>query len=65
MQNILKIINKDIYFGCGLCADLCPTKTLKICLKSGFYKIFLDNTKCIECNKCINYCMFSEDNFLT
>jgi len=40
MQNILKILNKDICFDCGLCADLCPTKALKVCLKNGFYKIF-------------------------
>jgi len=43
--------------GCGICSLMCPTKaiSLKEDVK-GFIRPFVDDSKCIDCNKCIKFC---------
>lgn len=43
--------------GCGGCANVCPTKAIKIKEdKEGFYQYFIDEKRCINCGKCIKIC---------
>lgn len=50
--------------GCGMCAVVCPSNALEICLdESGFYKPKIINEKCISCGICKQFCAKFEDKF--
>lgn len=43
--------------GCGLCSNICPTNAIAIEMNNeGFYHYVIENSKCIECKKCIKKC---------
>ena len=43
--------------GCGICQLSCPAQCIDIKLnENGFYHYFIDESKCIKCNKCKNVC---------
>ena len=43
--------------GCGACKFICPTSSLEMILdKKGFYKSCINNSSCINCNYCHNFC---------
>lgn len=43
--------------GCFLCADICPTKAIKMQLdEEGFFKYIIDESKCIKCGLCVKKC---------
>lgn len=50
--------NKIECCGCELCEAICPTSIIKIIHdEEGFaYPIIKYNDKCINCNKCVNFC---------
>ena len=50
--------------GCGMCAVVCPSNALEICLdESGFYKPKIINEKCISCGICKQFCAKFENKY--
>lgn len=51
---------------CGACIDVCPQKCISINTDSGFEKIIVDESKCIDCDLCNRICQLeSECELLT
>lgn len=42
--------------GCGVCKAICPVNAISEVLIDDFYYPVINETKCIDCNKCINFC---------
>lgn len=54
--------HKDDCCGCTLCSTVCPKQA--ITMKPdvmGFLYPDIDETKCIDCGKCVRFCNFKED----
>ncbi len=50
--------------GCGMCSACCPCNALTIKEnENGFYRPFIDETKCIRCSICTNVCYRFDDDF--
>ena len=59
MNNITFTTSKNLCLGCGLCADACPTKSIKILPINGEYRPVVDNSTCNNskgCHKCSMVC---------
>ncbi len=54
--------DKSSCCGCGVCAVLCPKNAITMQSDvEGFMYPFIDETKCVICNKCITVCSFKRD----
>lgn len=62
MKNIIDFIDAKDCCGCGACINSCTMQALYFSQDEyGFIRPKIDNTKCIECQKCIRVCpQFSE-----
>lgn len=48
---------------CQLCGAVCPTEAIKISLnKDGFYRPYIDDSKCINCGLCVQGCYKFDKN---
>lgn len=48
--------------GCGVCSIICPKHAIEIKRnEKGFFEAFIDQEKCIRCEKCKTVCPFSND----
>ena len=55
MKNNIKIVDKCC--GCFACGDACPKSAIKYKKdKDGFLYPYIDETKCINCGKCLKVC---------
>ena len=55
MKNNIKIVDKCC--GCFACGDVCPKSAIKYKKdKDGFLYPYIDETKCINCGKCLKVC---------
>ena len=65
MKNKILYNKKEECCGCGLCATVCPTKTIQMQEdQEGFlYPTIIDASKCIGCQKCINICILKSRAF--
>ena len=51
--------------GCGICASVCGKNAITIELDDdGFYKPFIDEDKCVECNLCKKSCYKYDENLI-
>lgn len=60
-----KIVLADISVcsGCGACADICPTQSIKMQSENNLHKYpIIDTDTCITCNKCVNICPSIAEN---
>lgn len=58
-KNISNIVHDDLCVGCGLCVDICPTKSIRIREENGLYKAFVSDQTCNVkkgCNRCLRVC---------
>ena len=56
-MNINSVSNEKCV-GCGICSSVCPTHAIVVTLdKDGFLSPILDKEKCIDCSKCVKYCL--------
>ena len=56
-------IYNDYCTGCGLCSTVCPRGCISLVIdKLGNRKPIIDESKCIHCDKCKNYC--PQNNFV-
>lgn len=57
----MNISNFHDCFGCGVCSTVCPRNIIEIVLNAdGFYEPRItDNSKCINCELCVNVCSYS------
>lgn len=54
-MDVLK--NKNQCIGCGLCAAVCGVKCITMApYEGGFLYPFVDDSKCVSCNKCRDVC---------
>ena len=57
------ITEHELCTGCGVCADICPQKAIKMTSsKRGFLYPAVDDNICIHCNRCIKQCPVKHDN---
>lgn len=61
MSNIKQIVNSGICVGCGCCAAICPTKSIVLEEKSGFYTPAIVEKDCIHCGKCEKVCAIIDE----
>ena len=61
MKNVVtEVVNNDLCVGCGICAAVCPTESLKIELNNkGTYEPSLIDDSCEEEGECLNVCPFN------
>ena len=53
----MQVCDCSICTGCGVCADACPKKCIKIEYdNNGFLQSYVDEDKCISCGKCQKVC---------
>lgn len=59
----MNISNFHDCFGCGVCSTACPRNIIEIVLNTdGFYEPRItDNSKCINCELCVNVCSYFND----
>jgi len=58
-KTILYTTQNGLCTGCGICEDVCPTKSIKIIQQKGLYVPILDKLSCIShkgCEKCLRVC---------
>lgn len=56
-KNVQTKLSREKCTGCALCANICPTKAVKMELDYKFSSTcVVNNDKCVECNKCIINC---------
>lgn len=49
--------------GCAMCSYFCPTKAITVGMdEKGFYKAFVDENKCMRCNRCLSVCPWQGTN---
>lgn len=49
---------------CGICASICGTEAIHIdCDREGFYRPFVDDSKCVECGLCKKSCYKFDKDF--
>ena len=61
-KNNISII-ANLCTGCGLCKNICPTHAIRMEIdKEGFEYPIIDETKCIKCNKCLDFCHIKDKN---
>ena len=55
-------ISKEMCYGCGLCAQVCPKKCIELSFDNeGFLYPTVDSSKCIECGRCIQECINNKE----
>ena len=61
MKNVVtEVVNNDLCVGCGICAAVCPTESLKIKLNNkGTYEPLLIDNSCENEGECLNVCPFN------
>lgn len=61
MSNVItSVVNNDLCVGCGICAAVCPTESLKIDInKKGTYEPFLLENSCDDEGECLKVCPFN------
>ena len=51
------LLNNDLCSGCTACYNICPTKAISLSSnREGFLYPEINETLCIDCNKCISVC---------
>lgn len=54
--------HKENCCGCRACEHICPAQAISmICDSEGFMYPSIDESKCMQCHKCINVCAFKKD----
>lgn len=56
-NNINIIKEQGKCYGCELCQSVCPVNAISFSFDNGFLNPMVDNTKCIECGKCLKECI--------
>lgn len=50
---------KEKCCGCSACEAICPADAISMVLdEDGFYYPWMDESKCINCGKCLKICVF-------
>ena len=58
-ENISYTISNDLCLGCGICSDVCPTKSIHSTIRNGEYIPYINNETCINlkgCHRCSTIC---------
>lgn len=57
-NNIIETVRNNLCTGCGICEDICPTKSISIERYNGEYRPYLDVNKCLgdKCGRCLKVC---------
>ncbi|MCL2379052.1 MAG: 4Fe-4S binding protein [Defluviitaleaceae bacterium] len=56
-MNSNKIFTNDNCVGCNLCISVCPCNEANVAqVKDGTRKVFVDESKCINCGQCLRVC---------
>lgn len=58
INNINKTIKNNLCTGCGICEDVCPTKSISIKRINGFLQPILNKETCLgdKCGRCLKVC---------
>jgi len=58
MMNVMRVLEKKMCTGCGICESICPTKAIEIVYNENFGHFIpkIDNEKCTECGVCLQSC---------
>lgn len=58
----MKICESEYCIGCMACRNICPHDAIDVCLDSqGFYKVAIDENKCVKCGLCVRNCPYNID----
>lgn len=57
-NNINKTVNNNLCTGCGVCEDVCPTKSIEITRINGLLRPILNEETCLgdKCGRCLKVC---------
>lgn len=58
MRNISFTIANKLCLGCGLCEDVCPTRSIRIVCRDGENRPVLEKKTCLgdKCGRCLRVC---------
>ncbi|WP_455673046.1 Coenzyme F420 hydrogenase/dehydrogenase, beta subunit C-terminal domain [Phocaeicola sp.] len=57
-RTIQYTIDNNLCTGCGICEDICPTKSIQIAQVDGEYRPYINKESCLspKCNRCLKAC---------
>jgi Coenzyme F420-reducing hydrogenase, beta subunit len=58
-QSVYDIVKNNLCTGCGICEDICPTKSIQMRIENGEWRPFVKTTTCMShkgCKKCLKVC---------
>ena len=58
INNINKTVKNGLCTGCGICEDVCPTKSIEITRVNGLLRPILNKERCLgdKCGRCLKVC---------
>lgn len=64
MRRIEKIVIDNKCVGCGSCVAACPKQSIKMVTSQGFWYPEIDDSTCINCDKCSRVCAIDNNEHL-